>query len=72
MKSEGPWRIAVIGFSHMHAGDQVRAVLEHPAAELVGTWDERRAQVETVVADFGLDHRLNHLALEDPRQDCFR
>jgi len=21
---------------------------------------------------FGLDHRLNHLALEDPRQDCYR
>jgi glucose-fructose oxidoreductase len=58
MKSEGPWRIAVIGFSHMHAGDQIRQILENPAAELVGAWDERRAQVETVVRDFGLDQEL--------------
>jgi predicted dehydrogenase len=57
-KAQGPWRIAVIGFSHMHAGDQIRQVLEHPAAELVGMWDERRSLVETVAADFRLDHRL--------------
>jgi glucose-fructose oxidoreductase len=54
MESDGPWRIAVIGFSHMHAGDQVWEVLEHPGAELVGVWDEHRARVEPVVADFGL------------------
>jgi predicted dehydrogenase len=65
MKSEGPWRIAVIGFSHMHAGDQIRQVLNHPAAELVGMWDERRSQVETVAADFGLDHRLIFDDLDD-------
>jgi glucose-fructose oxidoreductase len=58
MKAEGPWRIAVIGFSHMHAGDQIRHALEHPGAELMGLWDERRPQVEVVVNDFGLDDGL--------------
>ena len=43
MKAEGPWRIAVIGFSHMHAGDQIQEALKHPEAELVGLWDERRS-----------------------------
>ena len=58
MSSGGLWRVAVIGFSHMHAGDQIQLTLEHPAAELVGMWDERRSQVEAVVADLGLDQRL--------------
>src|SRR5688572_19907370 len=65
MKSEGPWRIAVIGFSHMHAGDQIREVLEHPGTELVGVWDGQRAQVESVVAGFGLHHRLIFDDLEE-------
>jgi predicted dehydrogenase len=65
MTSERPWRIAVIGFSHMHAGDQIREVLEHPGTELVGVWDEERARVESVVAGFGLDHRLIFDDLEE-------
>jgi predicted dehydrogenase len=65
MTSEEPRRIAVIGFSHMHAGDQIREVLGHPGTELVGVWDEQRAQVEPVVADFGLDHRLVFDDLEE-------
>jgi glucose-fructose oxidoreductase len=65
MKAEGSWRIAVIGFSHMHAGDQIREALEHPGAELVGLWDERRSQVEVVATDFGLDHRLIFDDLEE-------
>jgi predicted dehydrogenase len=65
MKSQGPWRVAVIGFSHMHAGDQIRETLDHPGAELVGMWDEHRSKVETVVADYGLDHRLIFDGLDD-------
>jgi predicted dehydrogenase len=65
MSSERQWRIAVIGFSHMHAGDQIRLALDHPAAELVGLWDERRSQVETVVADLGLDDSLVFDDLDD-------
>lgn len=68
MKSDRLWRVAVIGFSHMHAGDQVQLILDHPEAELVGLWDQRRSPVETVVADLGLDERLIFDDLDDALQ----
>ena len=34
------WRVAIVGFSHMHAGDQIRLALDNPSVELVGVWDE--------------------------------
>lgn len=36
------WRIAGINFSHMHMGDLLRNVVEHPDAEIVGICDENR------------------------------
>ena len=35
-----PWRVAGINFSHMHMGDLLRNVLDHPDAEVVGICDE--------------------------------
>lgn len=34
------WRVAGINFSHMHMGDLLRNVLDHPDADIVGICDE--------------------------------
>jgi glucose-fructose oxidoreductase len=36
-----PWRVAVLGFDHMHAGDQLRLAAAHPRTALVGACDDR-------------------------------
>ena len=43
------WRIAGINFSHMHMGDLLRCVCEHPGAELVGICDERRDEMSGAI-----------------------
>jgi glucose-fructose oxidoreductase len=43
-----PWRIAGINFDHMHMGDLLRMVAEHPHAEIVGIADETPARMERV------------------------
>ncbi|MFX4272519.1 Gfo/Idh/MocA family protein [Propionibacteriaceae bacterium Y1685] len=35
-----PMRVAALGFWHVHAGDYCRAVMDHPATELVAVWDD--------------------------------
>src|SRR5262249_39361068 len=35
------WRVAGINFDHMHMGDLLREVAEHPNAEIVGICDAR-------------------------------
>ena len=46
------WRVAGINFSHMHMGDLLRQVDEHPNAEIVGICDEQpksmRAAIEAL------------------------
>jgi len=47
-KGARPWRVAGVNFDHMHMGDLLRQVVEHPNAEIVGIADEqpeRMAQV---------------------------
>jgi glucose-fructose oxidoreductase len=39
------WKVAGINFDHMHMGDNLRMVAEHPAAEIVGLCDERPERV---------------------------
>jgi predicted dehydrogenase len=58
------WRVAVVGFSHMHAGDQVRQALETPAIELVGLFDDDLARMTPVVNDFGLDPSIVFSSLD--------
>ncbi len=43
------WRIAGINFSHMHMGDLLRNVLDHPRDEIVGIGDERRDAMRPAV-----------------------
>src|SRR4051794_21147848 len=40
------WRVAGINFDHMHMGDLLRMVHEHPAAEIVGICDETPARMD--------------------------
>lgn len=42
------WRIAGISFDHMHMGDLLRQVCEHPRAELVGLADDNPENAATI------------------------
>jgi glucose-fructose oxidoreductase len=48
------WRIVGINFDHMHMGDLLRQVYEHPAAEIVGISDEQPARMQSAVTNFAL------------------
>lgn len=58
------WRVAVAGFDHMHAGDQIALALAHPRAELVGIWDPDPAKVDPVADDLGVDRALRFADLD--------
>jgi predicted dehydrogenase len=49
-----PLRVAGINFDHMHMGDLLRMVHEHPRAELVGICDEHPSRMTAVVQNFSL------------------
>lgn len=48
------WRIAGISFDHMHMGDLLRMVHDHPDAEIAGIFDPDRAKMDAAVANFDL------------------
>jgi glucose-fructose oxidoreductase len=48
------WRIVGINFDHMHMGDLLRMVLNHPAAELVGVSDDYPERVWPVLGRLGV------------------
>jgi glucose-fructose oxidoreductase len=48
------FRIAGINFDHMHMGDLLRMVHNHPEAEIVGVCDETPSRMEHVVRNFAL------------------
>jgi predicted dehydrogenase len=48
------WRIAGINFDHMHMGDLLRMVHNHPNAEIVGICHEDRARMEQAIGDFAI------------------
>jgi glucose-fructose oxidoreductase len=67
------WKIVGIEFSHMHMGDLLRMVHEHPAAEIVGICDPFPERMEEARQRFGLsdaqvftDHRA---CLDQTRPD---
>lgn len=43
------WRIAGVNFSHMHMGDLLRNVVDHPNADLVGICDEQRETMQPAI-----------------------
>ena len=48
------WRIAGINFSHMHMGDLLRNVVDHPDADLVGVCDEDPKLMQPAIKALGI------------------
>lgn len=48
------FRIAGISFDHMHMGDLLRLVQDHPDAEIAAIWDPDRAKMDGAVANFAI------------------
>jgi glucose-fructose oxidoreductase len=48
------WKIVGMEFSHMHMGDLLRCVHEHPNAEIVGICDADPARMEEARRNFGI------------------
>jgi predicted dehydrogenase len=49
-----PWRVVGVNFDHMHMGDLLREVHEHPGAEIVGICDKSPARMSAACAAFGI------------------
>ena len=68
-----PWKIAGINFDHMHMGDLLRMVHEHPHAEIVGICDEQPDRMKNAIANFGIpQNRIftdYHQCLEQSQPD---
>ena len=52
------WRIAGINFSHMHMGDLLRNVSDHPNADIVGICDEDRSAMQPAIDSIGIDESV--------------
>src|SRR6267154_2047305 len=48
------WKIAGINFDHMHMGDLLRRVHEHPQAEIAGICDENAERMQNAINALGL------------------
>jgi len=48
------WKIAGVNFDHMHMGDNLRMVFEHPAADIVALCDSDRQRMEPAAKSFGV------------------
>ncbi len=54
MSTKKNWKIAGIEFSHMHMGDLLRCVDQHPNAEIVGICDAQPGRMLEAKTNFGL------------------
>jgi glucose-fructose oxidoreductase len=52
-----PWKIAGINFDHMHMGDLLRMVHNHPNAEIVGICDELPGRMEEAIGNFAIPNK---------------
>lgn len=48
------WKIAGINFDHLHMGDLLRMVHEHPRADIVGLCDEEPVRMIEAIANFNI------------------
>lgn len=48
------WRVAGINFDHMHMGDLLREVHEHPDAEIACVYDKSPERMASAIANFGI------------------
>ena len=67
------WRIAGINFDHLHMGDLLRQVHDHPGAEIVGICHEEPAAMQGAIENFSIpDERVftdYRACLEQTRPD---
>lgn len=54
MSEARKWKVAGINFDHMHMGDLLRLVHEHPYAEIVGVGDEAPERMEAAARNFAI------------------
>jgi glucose-fructose oxidoreductase len=54
------WRVAALCFDHMHIGDQIQVVLDHPNAELVGVFDTDPERMQRISDDLGVPEELRY------------
>src|SRR3981189_1270735 len=53
------WKIAGIGFDHMHMGDNLRRAHQHPEGEIVGVCGENPERMKAAAEALGIPgHRL--------------
>lgn len=52
------WKIAGINFDHMHMGDLLRQVHEHPECEIVGICHTDRERMQSVIDKFSIPNDL--------------
>lgn len=64
------WRVAGINFDHMHMGDLLRQVFDHPDAEIVGIYDKSADKMKQAIADFNIDDSLVFTDLDTCMQEC--
>lgn len=51
---EKNWKIVGINFDHMHMGDLLRQVHEHPSATIAGVCDDDPARMKEAIANFSI------------------
>ncbi|MCX5661371.1 MAG: Gfo/Idh/MocA family oxidoreductase [Planctomycetota bacterium] len=51
-KAGKPWKIVGINFDHMHMGDLLRQVSDHPRARIVGLCDEQPERMKNAIENF--------------------
>lgn len=59
------WRVAGINFDHMHMGDLLRHVHDHPDADIVGIYDRSREKMAQAIADFAIPDAAVFTDLDD-------
>jgi glucose-fructose oxidoreductase len=54
MKMKKKWRVAGINFDHMHMGDLLRMVFNHPEAEIAGICDDDPERMRMSIRNFNI------------------
>jgi predicted dehydrogenase len=52
--SMAQWKVVGINFDHLHMGDNLRAVFEHPDAQIVGLCDEEPERMREAIENFNV------------------
>ncbi|NBD39033.1 MAG: Gfo/Idh/MocA family oxidoreductase [Verrucomicrobia bacterium] len=62
--NEKPWKFLGLSFDHMHQGDLLRLVHEHPRAEIAGIYHRETGPMEETIAKFNIPRERVYTDLE--------